>query len=50
MALAEAGGGRDWPGVLHVAAAPEGLDYYEKKNYGFASRPMRSRCSSIPIC
>jgi hypothetical protein len=34
-ALAEATGGRDWPGVLHVAAAPEGLDYYEKKNYGF---------------
>ena len=21
--------------MLHVAAAPEGLDYYEKKNYGF---------------
>lgn len=35
-AAAAAGADRGWPGRLDVAASPRRLDYYQKKNFGFA--------------
>jgi hypothetical protein len=33
---ASAAGARGWPGRFEIAAAPSRLDYYQKKNFGFA--------------
>ena len=35
-ALATADEGRGWPGTLRIAGAPDRLDYYQKKNFGFS--------------
>lgn len=35
-AAASAGAERGWPGRFEIAAAPRRLDYYQKKNFGFA--------------
>ena len=35
-AAAAAAGERGWPGGFEAAAAPHRLDYYQKKNFGFA--------------
>lgn len=35
-AAASAGADRGWPGRLEIVAAPRRLDYYQKKNFGFA--------------
>lgn len=35
-AAAESASARGWPGRFEIAAAPSRLDYYQKKNFGFA--------------
>jgi len=34
-AVLEATHGRGWPGALRIVSAPQRLDYYQKKNFGF---------------